>query len=213
MGSGSKRRRGALDDGGERAKNLHKSFANAANAVAGLYSAAVGAQKSASAAGARAVLVRFFVWGGGKRRETETTTPIQRRKKKTKRRQSEEKKTLLPSAAFFRGPFCPCAQLLTLSLSPLMLFRVPVAFNALCVPRLDRRRGGKRRFFVFFKRKKKNALTKTKTKNIVNSLIPLLLFSFSLSLSRRTKTKHRNDKQSGSCATLMRRDPFPSLSS
>ena len=34
------------------------SFATAANAVAGLYSAASAAQKSASAAGAQAVLVR-----------------------------------------------------------------------------------------------------------------------------------------------------------
>ena len=57
--SGSKRRRGADDAASsERNKTLHSSFATAANAVAGLYSAASAAQKSASAAGARAVLVR-----------------------------------------------------------------------------------------------------------------------------------------------------------
>jgi hypothetical protein len=59
MGSSSKRRRGADDAASsERNKTLHSSFATAANAVAGLYSAASAAQKSASAAGARAVLVR-----------------------------------------------------------------------------------------------------------------------------------------------------------
>ena len=56
--SGSKRRRGADDAASsERNKTLHSSFATAANAVAGLYSAASAAQKSASAAGARAVFV------------------------------------------------------------------------------------------------------------------------------------------------------------
>lgn len=56
--SGSKRRRGADDAASsERNKTLHSSFATAANAVAGLYSAASAAQKSASAAGAKAVLV------------------------------------------------------------------------------------------------------------------------------------------------------------
>ena len=64
-GGHHKRRRAAADADAEAGRSLHAAFAAAANAVAGLYSAAGGAAKASAASGARGVVVSEWGRAGG----------------------------------------------------------------------------------------------------------------------------------------------------
>jgi hypothetical protein len=115
--SGSKRRRGADDAASsERNKTLHSSFATAANAVAGLYSAASAAQKSASAAGAKAVLVsRQRPEGWGRERGRLAAKPFFF---EASERQESKRPPSSAASSFFlasRVPFCAVSCLVQLS--------------------------------------------------------------------------------------------------